>query len=82
MLNPASGSEQGSRRAKSTSSVNRFENYELTLDAKGRHVEQGRGAMGVNYKAFDVDLRCPVTLKELCAWAKSLGKPYRVFGLL
>ena len=28
----------------------RFENYELILDADGRPIELGRGAMGVTYK--------------------------------
>src|SRR5271165_5604995 len=43
--------------------VQRFEHYELVTGEDGKPVELGRGAMGVTYKAFDVDLRCPVTLK-------------------
>src|SRR6266481_5727484 len=42
--------------------VQRFEHYELVTGEDGKPVELGRGAMGVTYKAFDVDLRCPVTL--------------------
>ena len=41
----------------------RFEHYELVKDDNGKPVELGRGAMGITYKAFDVDLHCPVTLK-------------------
>jgi hypothetical protein len=43
----------------------RFDHYELMTGEDGRPVELGRGAMGVTYKAFDVDLRCSVTLKVI-----------------
>jgi serine/threonine protein kinase len=43
----------------------RFEHYQLVTGEDGKPVELGRGAMGVTYKAFDVDLHCPVTLKVI-----------------
>src|SRR5262249_33812016 len=45
--------------------VQRFGHYELVTGKDGNPVELGRGAMGVTYKAFDVGLRCPVTLKVI-----------------
>src|SRR5208282_855571 len=45
--------------------VKRFEHYELVTGEDGKPVELGRGAMGVTYKAVDVDLHCPVTLKVI-----------------
>jgi hypothetical protein len=43
----------------------RFEHYELVKGEDGKPVELGRGAMAVSYKAVDIDLHCPVTLKVI-----------------
>src|SRR6266436_940069 len=45
--------------------VQRFEHYELVTGEDRQPVELGRGAMGVTYKAVDIDLHCPVTLKVI-----------------
>ena len=53
-----SGESSSEDTGKPTSehATQRFEHYELV---KGEPVELGRGAMGVTYKAFDVDFTAP-----------------------
>jgi serine/threonine protein kinase len=45
----------------------RFEKYNLVRNENGTPIELGHGAMGITYKAFDVDLCRPVTLKVISA---------------
>src|ERR1700731_124947 len=69
----ADGAESGESSSEDTTkptpeqAVQRFEHYELVTGEDGKPVELGRGAMGITYKAVDIDLHCPVTLKVISA---------------
>lgn len=43
----------------------KFQHYEVERKDDGAPFELGRGAMGITYKAFDTNLRCPVALKVI-----------------
>ena len=64
-LSPASPRLRDTLKLMPEQPAQRFDHYELVTGEDGKPLELGRGAMGVTYKAFDVDLRCPVTLKVI-----------------
>ena len=82
--------DEGGSEARSTTRriVSRFENYEVMLDQDGQPIELGRGAMGITYKAFDIDLRFPVLLGRLgrklcslvapCHWTRGASTALRI----
>src|SRR5271166_5338984 len=61
----AESSSQNTLKPTSQDGAYRFEHYELVTGEDGKPLELGRGAMGVTYKAFDINLHCPVTLKVI-----------------
>jgi predicted ATPase len=67
VLEPVSESEPGllGYHGPSRPAEGCFDHYEIARRDDGTLDELGRGAMGITYKAFDVQLRCPVTLKVI-----------------
>lgn len=43
----------------------RYQHYEVLRREDGSLWELGRGAIGITYKAFDTNLRCPIALKVI-----------------
>ncbi len=63
LLDAALEQEEGSAVGSAVDAL--FDHYRLATHPDGTPVELGRGAMGTTYRAFDINLRCPVTLKVI-----------------
>jgi len=61
------GSKTGTIELKTDVGGLRFGHYQVLQREDGQPFELGRGAMGITYKAVDVDLQRPVTLKAINA---------------
>ena len=61
------GSHTGTIELKASLDDLRFGHYQVLQRYDGQPFELGRGAMGITYKAIDVDLQRPVTLKVINA---------------
>jgi serine/threonine protein kinase/Flp pilus assembly protein TadD len=61
--------EEGSRRSSIDPNATElcFEHYQVLRKEDGTPMELGHGAMGVTYKAIDINLRCAVALKVIKA---------------
>jgi len=66
-LNDARETSQLSVDLSRSSSAFRFDHYEILAREDGTPLELGRGAMGVTYKAIDINLQCAVALKVINA---------------
>ena len=60
-VEPGESSSDNTVKLVPKQATQRFEHYELVTGEDGKPVELGRGT----YKAVDVDLHCPVTLKVI-----------------
>jgi predicted ATPase len=66
-LDDASATSELDVDRSNSTSASRFDHYEILSQKDGTPLELGRGAMGVTYKAIDINLQCSVALKVINA---------------